>query len=284
MMILNALTLAFSLAAATPGLEKFVVPHWISLLPEKIDSEIADWQKTAKSKMAQVCTKEREEFWDLQMKASELAEKGAAKEQYLEAAEKAATAAQKETECRSANIGNEPIKYEFDLFTDPDPKSKKIGRLIIEVRPWSEDGEDNGETQVMASFENLEKKVISFNVDVPNPFEDKPGAFHTILAKKGGWVQFPAKPFPTNAWADLSKFGSNPISILKLPRPVFVQNGETGTYAIFQRQKGSRLIGIETMENRNQVKKGAKPLEVNISDLYDANGHIRAKWRAEESD
>lgn len=284
MTIINVFTLAFSLAAATTGLEKFVVPHWISLVPEKIEDQLADWQKSAKAKTAQTCIKEREEFWDLQMKASELAEKGVANEQYVEAADKATNAARKEAECRSAAMGSDPIRYELDLFAEPNPKSKKVGRLIIEVRPWFEEAEDSGDAQVVTYFENIEKKTSAFTVDVPSPFEGKPGAFHTVLAKKGSWFQLPARPFPTNVWLDLASFNAVPLSILKLSRPIFVQKGETGTYAVFQRQKGSKLVGLETMEDRSRAPKDAKPVEVNLPDLFDANGHIRAKWRADESD
>jgi hypothetical protein len=280
-MLLAICTTAF----AAKAVERFETPHWISLLPAELDKQIGQLQTSSTQKTDQSCQKEREEHWDLQMKASALAENGKSGPEYVDAADKAEAAGAREQECRKATATTQPLTFLFDLHASPDSGSEKLGRLRIEVRPWIYDGDESGESQVNTVFIDKENKETPFTADIPHPFNSKPAVFHTVMAKKGTWYQLPPKPFPTPAWVNFAEHSVGaPLSILKVARPVFVKAGEAGTYVVFRERKGRKLVGVESMEDRGKSVPKGKPIEVNLSELFDSNGHIRAKWRADDED
>lgn len=280
----SQLILALSLAQAQVvqgSIETFSIPHWISLVPQKLETKINELEKSAQLVANEKCAKERAEFWDLQMKASELAAVQGANAAYVEAADLAEKASARERDCRKAHLNLENLKFEFDLHADPDKTSRKIGKLRLEVRPWNPESESS-EPQVKTVFVDLENAEREFLVDIPHPFNEKLGAYHTILARQGGWLKLPQRPFPSPVWVDFSEFAVEPAqSILKVSRPVFVNTGETATYVVFTKQNKHQMIGVETDENRGRAPSKAKIVTVNLADLFDADGHIRAKWRPE---
>lgn len=285
MAICHVLLAFCTTAFASAAVERFDTPHWISLLPEHLDKQVAETQISVARRTDRTCQKEREEHWALQMKASELAENGKAGPEYVEAADKAEAAAAHEADCRKSNSSSPPMTFSFDLYPAPDDTSDKLGKLVIEVRPWIYDGDESAESQVSTLFIDLDNKPTPFTADVPHPFNERPAVFHTVMAKKGSWYQLPPKPFPKPVWINFSGHATGPpLSILKVSRPVFVKLGETGTYAVFHKRNGRKLIGIESMDDRGKARANAKPIEINISEIFDTNGHIRAKWRPDDED
>jgi hypothetical protein len=278
-------------AFATKAVERFETPHWISLLPESLGGQIREWQDSTSRTSAEACQNEREEHWDLQMKASDFAEHGGSGPEYVEAADKAEAAAIREQECRHARVPAPPLTFSFDLYSDPTEISKKLGQLKIEVRPWTYEGDNEDEgaggAQVKTIYIDNKNRATPFTADVPHPFNGKPAVFQTVMAKVGTWYQLPARPFPQAVWMNFSNHGTTaPLSILKITRPVFVRVGETGTYVNFRERRGQKLVGIESTEDRSEGRLASKGkvVELNLSELFDRDGHVRARWRGDDED
>jgi hypothetical protein len=278
-------------AFATKAVERFETPHWISLIPESVGGQIREWQDSTTRASGEACQKEREEHWDLQMKVSDFAERGGSGPEYVEAADKAEAAATREQACRHALMHAPPLTFSFDLYSDPTESSKKLGQLKIEVRPWiyesDDDDESGGGAEVKTSYIDQKNRATPFTADVPHPFNEKPAAFQTVMAKAGMWYQLPPRPFPQAVWMNFSSHGATaPLSILKITRPVFVKLGDTGTYVIFRERRGHKLIGIESTEDRSEAKPApkGKVVELDLSELFDPDGHVRARWRGDDED
>lgn len=282
---------------AKKAVVEFTIPHWISLLPSNVNAKLDEIQKQNLNTASSSCTTEAAVAWEAQEKASSLAEAGVSGEAYVNAADVAAAALQKHDECRRKHGRLENLIYKLDVHSEASSAAEKLGQLIIDVSPLPYDSpepeSDSGpEPTIKMNFVNAKGERLPFTPDVPNPYQDRTGVYHTVLARRKSWVLLPRNPFPQPAWINLEGHNKEtPISILKLDRPVFVQNGDTGAYVVFLNRKKERkeeiLVGVETMEDRPDITKRVKKLKslsIPARQLFNAEGHAIARWRADESD
>ncbi len=279
---LFGLVLFWQVSSAVAGtnknkMETFAVPHWISLLPIDLNNK----HQAASSMKESTCASENAEAWQLQLAASEIAASNAGRDVTLRAAELAEAALKRQRECELRSAKQRPLIFEHDLYSEPDINSIKVGRLQLRVHFWS-DNEDADDDQVESLFIDMQGKETKFLPDIPFPFEERPGAFHTVLARTGDWYQLPRKPFSKPVWLRLAPGKSNAVvSILDLVEPVLVKVNGTSTYVIFKSTKDLKLIGFESIENRGKRPPNSRKVEVELADLFDESGHIRARWRSE---
>jgi hypothetical protein len=214
---------------------------------------------------------------------------------------KSAEASEKETRCLSDAEKKNPLDLVLDLYSSADLNSKRIGRLILRVRSsWFPEG---------FKFVQEGGSTFEFTPAIDESRYWGGQRYQTALAANGNWVKLPKNPFPTPVWARFGKdsdFGEAKLVEIQKLAPVNLRTEAfTGPAKIESIKNGMALVTTVDPKPPCECGSGAnddsddsdseppkvpepeglhpdhkefvqKKISIPISELFDANGAIRA--------
>lgn len=153
----------------------------------------------------------------------------------------------------------------IDLFEQPSRHSKKVGELRIQAQG------------AVLTFHPMKGEVQTFKPDVIS--EGKP--IHTVLQRKGRWVQLPKRPFKepvwleiTSEWGDTQPSGNQiKVKTSKLSGWVHIEKEKNGILTVLKISRPDGLCEAAVCEGP-QFPISKKRYQLLISDLIDSDGHI----------
>lgn len=165
--------------------------------------------------------------------------------------------------------------FSFPIHAHPTEKSKKLGQIevTLEMKQVSY-------AKLGFLFSPVKGPKSKFVLDMNTPCEYD-GLYHTVLARKDEWLQFPAKPFQKPVWVKFSsEWGPAELARLKNLEVVSLDiHPLKGDFVVKRVADGKAFFSKFRPETESQPEQApTEPEEeqsLTIKSLYDSHRHLK---------
>lgn len=156
------------------------------------------------------------------------------------------------------------------IFAEPSEKSKKVGEIEVSLEL-----KDVHYARLSFFFLPARGPKRKFTPDMAASCEYD-GLYHTVLARKGDWLEFPEKPFRKSVWV---KFDGDwgPVETVKMKDLEIISltvDGKKGSYVFKSLRVDKAVFKPYAPEDEEHQDADREDVEIPLKNLYDAHHHL----------